>query len=107
MIDIKLSGLDEIQKALNKIQTGLKEIEGRREVSFNDLFNRAFLSKHSSFSSFDEMLEKSGLQFESVNDFGENEEWNKFVAQNTRFSSWDDMLKKATSKWAGDKLGFK
>ena len=74
-------------------ENNLNNIEVSYTLSLNELMDEEFFINYTSFSSFDEMLEKSNLK-EKYPDFGEltlSEEWNNFINEKTNFTSWREM----------------
>lgn len=85
----------------DKIKKDLKKIEDLKQIRFDELFNPKFLSECSSFSSIDELIEKSGFKVESAEDFKSipDDEWERFIIDNTSYDSWDEMQKDAAEKF--------
>ncbi|NLJ39187.1 MAG: hypothetical protein GX432_10550 [Candidatus Atribacteria bacterium] len=103
-IEIDDSG---VRKKLEDMQKNLKKVEEKQTVPFSELFNESFMFKYTRYSSFDEMLDKSGLMekcgdFESIDD----EKWDIFVKDGTDFVDWEEMKSEAVKIWALKKIGF-
>jgi len=81
-----------------QLKKNLEEISNTNQLRFDELFNIQFLSEHTSFTSLDDMFEKSGFKVESADDFKAipDQEWEDFIIANTSFESWEDMQKAAT-----------
>lgn len=84
----------------------LEKISEITEVSFNDLFNDKFLSACSSFTSLDDMFEKSGFKVESPEDFKNipDKDWERFIVTNTKYESWLQMQQDAGAKYFQQQL---
>lgn len=107
-IKMELDGFDELQKELKKMQQAAQELEGKNTVSFDELFTDEFMKKHSTFSSLDEMLDKSTFTVNSKEDFAAipDEEWDTYVKTTTDFSSWEDMMSEAQGEYVASKLNL-
>ncbi|WP_341281188.1 hypothetical protein [Paenibacillus sp. FSL H8-0537] len=88
----------------------LKELQGQKtnqedpnEVSLQELFNDAFMSKHSSSSSFGQFLEKGNFQAETHEEIDNipDELFDRHVARETEFADWKSMLDTATKTYKG------
>lgn len=108
MSGIKMDGLDDLKRELNRMQKNARELGGKHEVPFNQLFNRAFMRKYTRFASLDELLEAGGFHARTNDEFEaipENE-LDAHIAKCTKFKSWEAMLQEATEQYALSKLGF-
>jgi hypothetical protein len=88
---------------LNDLQ-GQKTIhEDPNHISLDELFNQSFMSKHSSFKSFGEFLEKGNFQVKTQEDINtiHDELFDRHVVRETRFANWKSMLDTATMEYAG------
>ena len=76
------------------------------KVTFQDLFNPAFLEANSKFTSMDDMIWRSGfgimnlLEVENVN----QDKWNEYIAKNTECATWHEFGKVAMIDWMKNKL---
>ncbi|WP_413824105.1 hypothetical protein [Methanobrevibacter sp. UBA337] len=84
---------------LKKIEKNAKEISGNHAVPFSDFFPDKFIIKHTKFTTLNEMLKVSKIEFKSVSDLKNNEKWDKFVKETTDFNNWDSMLSKAAGEY--------
>ncbi|XEC95715.1 hypothetical protein AB6A23_03835 [Paenibacillus tarimensis] len=77
--------------------------EDPNHISFDELFNEAFMSKHSSSKSFAEFLEKGNFQVKTQEDINNipDELFDRHVARETDFADWKSMLDAATVEQAG------
>jgi hypothetical protein len=107
-MSIKISGLDELQRKLEGIARRARELDGTHNVPLNDLATPEFMRHYTDFSSINEMMEASGFQVRSIDDFKQipDDEWDAFIARRTRFSTWKEFLQKAGVGYIKDKLGF-
>ncbi|MEC0238307.1 hypothetical protein P4H66_00285 [Paenibacillus dokdonensis] len=88
----------------------LKELQGQKSVeedpnvvSLDVLFNKSFMSQHSSCKSFEEFLEKGNFQVSTREDIDNlpEELFDRHVARETDFPNWVSMLDAATSAHTG------
>ena len=107
-MSFKISGLDDLQKELKKMEKAAKELDGENQVAFNDLFTRSFMSKYTNFSTFDEFLNAGNFIVNSQEDFEAipDDDMDCHVQGTTKFSSWEEMLGSATEKYVAKQLGF-
>lgn len=72
-------------------------------ISLDELFNERFMSKHSSFKSFGEFMEKGNFQVKTQEDINNihDELFDRHVVRETDFASWKSMLDTATKEYAG------
>ncbi|WP_246029136.1 hypothetical protein [Paenibacillus humicus] len=100
--------MDEFQKALAEMQRQAKELEGRREVTFEELFPPSFMIEHTNFSSFEELLEAGGFEVNSAEDFEAipDDVFDQHIGKHTQFDSWENMQDSAVQEYAAKKLGF-
>ncbi|WP_286978240.1 hypothetical protein [Pseudomonas sp.] len=89
---------------LKKLQENMEKLQGTREVPLSEVINAKFVSSHSRFSDFDNLLAEIGVttkeQFEALPD----EEFDAFIAANTDFEGWLDMQQQAMSAYAAAKV---
>ncbi len=63
-------------------------------ITLGELLTENFIRAYTNFSTFDEMIEKSGIK-NSKNSYEEvftSTQWNKFVIKTTKFMGWDEMV---------------
>ncbi|MEK3720089.1 MULTISPECIES: hypothetical protein [unclassified Paenibacillus] len=89
----------------------LKDLQGQKtiqedpnHVSLDKLFNESFMSKHSSFKSFDEFLEKGNFQVKTQEDINNihDELFDRHVVRETDFASWKSMLDTANVEYSSE-----
>ena len=94
-------------RGLDKLQKKAEDLSGTNHVKLLDLFNVGFMSKNTSFSSVEEMFEKSGLEIKSEEDIEKNQEvWDEFIKTNTNYAGWEAMFKAATAEWLKKELAL-
>jgi hypothetical protein len=105
---MKIEGLDELSKKLDKLAKSAEELDGTHNVSMTDILTPSFISEHTRFADADELYEASGFKCDSQEDFEAipEDELDKFIQSESSFDSWQDMLGAAGEKWAISKLGL-
>lgn len=108
MAGFKISGLDDLQRDLRRMQQNARRLEGKHEVSFDKLFTRSFMLTHTNYSSLDDLLEAGGFRAATNEEFEAipEEKLDAHIAKCTNFNSWEDMLGEATEQYITDQLGF-
>lgn len=108
MSRFKVQGFDELEKDLKKLQKNAKKLDRQKKIPFSDLFTPEFMSKYTSFASFDELLSAGGFHAETSEEFEEIPEaaFDAHIAATTKFPTWEDMLDEATSQYVTKALGF-
>ena len=103
---MKVKVTHNLDKLFEKIQKQANEISG--PVSFDVLFNQNFMSKHSNFSSFDELLKVGNYTVNSKDDFEAipESELDTLISEHTNFNSWEEMKVVAGKEYALSKLNF-
>jgi hypothetical protein len=94
-------------KKLEDMEKNVKKLDGERRVPVSEIFNPSFMSKYTIYSSFDDMLSKSGL-LEKYGDFKsiDDKEWELFIKKNTNFSNWEEMQSEARRIWIKNQIGI-
>lgn len=66
------------------------------------------LAKYTSFTSLEDMIQKSGFKLETQEDYDSipEEEKNTFIASHSQFSSWQEMMETGSQEWIQRKLGL-
>ena len=108
MTGFKISGLDDLQRELKRMEQNAKKLNGKHTVSFDKLFTRAFMKKYTRYSSLDELLEAGGFQATTNKEFEAipEKELDAHIAKTTKFKSWEDMMDEAVSLYLDTQLGF-
>lgn len=107
-MSIKISGFDKLQKDLNSIAKKAQELEGQRNVTFDELFTESFMNKHTSFTNFNDFLVAGGFIVKSAEDFKAipDDEFDEYIQKSTKFTSWSQMQEEATGEYVARQLGF-
>lgn len=107
-ISMQLDGFDDLQKKLNDIAMRAEALEGEHEVSFEALFTTTFMSANTKFTSFNDLLDASPFQVNSVEDFKAipDDEFDAYISTVTNFSSWEEMQEEATIQYTINQLGI-
>nr|DAZ68649.1 MAG TPA: hypothetical protein [Caudoviricetes sp.] len=102
------NGFDELIDSLKKLEDNVHRLEGTNTVSFDKLFTKTFMEKHTGCSSFDEFLKAGNFVVNSKEDFEAipDEVFDKYVSSATNFDSWDDMLNQATNDYLSSELSL-
>lgn len=106
-MSFKIDGFDELQNELKNIEQTAKELDGQ-EVSFDELFDEAFMVKYTKFNSFDEFLKAGNFIVKSQEDFEAipDEDMDNHVANHSDFDDWQEMLDSAGTEFFSKQLGF-
>ncbi|SFF72766.1 hypothetical protein SAMN05216353_10724 [Halobacillus alkaliphilus] len=101
-------GFKKVDRKLKQFERNASKVSGDNELSFEELFPPSFMSAHTNFNSFQEMLDQSPFEVKSQKDFEAipNYEFDTYISQSTNFSSWKGMQQKAVAEWTSKKLGF-
>lgn len=91
---------------IKRLFKNIESIEKRQSVKLGDLLNSEFMSKHTEFSSLNEMFDSSGLPCETEEEFNNipRSKLDEFIINNTEFGSWDEMLRKAGAEHISKKI---
>jgi hypothetical protein len=110
MSDFKVSieGLEDVNDALDTFNKKLDDLASEKTIPLSELFTPQFLSKYTSFTSLEDMVQKSGFKVETQEDFESipEKEWNTFIISHSQFSSWEEMMETGSQEWAQRKLGL-
>lgn len=103
---IEFSGFDGLEKNLKKIQKKAEKLSEKQEVSFDVLFNKEFMIKHTSFEDFDMFLKNGGFEVNNQQDF-ENipeNELDSYIEKETKFDNWQQMLDESAGEYFNKQL---
>jgi hypothetical protein len=94
---------DELLKELQDMKTNQDALD---HVSLETLFNEDFMSRCSSFKSFEEFLLKGNFQAKTQEDISNipEELLDRHVDRETSFTDWKSMLDKANEEYAARQL---
>lgn len=106
---MKITGLKEFQKKLDKLSQNAQALDGSHQVPLEELLTSQFLQKYTFVSSYSELMEKSGFKIESAEDFKNirDDEWDAYIHSVSSFKNWQAMLSEAGKVWAVKKLGLR
>jgi hypothetical protein len=104
MGNVKITGLDQLQRKLKKIERNAKAMDGEQSVPFDEVLTTGFLRKNTKFTSVDEIMDLVGVK--SQEDFEKLEEskLDVVVREHSSFKSWQEMIGKAAQEWGHKKL---
>jgi len=107
-MSIKVTGLDQFRQKLDDLKNKVQSISGERSIPINELLTPDFLAACSTFSSAEEMFERSGFKVESQEDFAAipDDAWDDFISVNTSYLNWQEMLQQAAAAWVKARLRF-
>lgn len=94
---------------MDDIAKRAKELDGKQQaVPLSELLNDNFISEHSTFASFDELLKASPFKVETKEDFEAipDTDWDTYIAANTSFESWEEMQQQAANAFLLKKIGL-
>lgn len=96
-----IEGFDELRDSLKDFERKARNLRGTHAVSFDKLFPKSFMEKHTGFPSFDEFLKAGNFVVNSTEDFEAipKDVWNQYVSHASDFTSWDDMLNQAINAY--------
>ncbi|EGW38253.1 MULTISPECIES: hypothetical protein [unclassified Desulfosporosinus] len=97
MSDIPDSDLDVLAKDMEK-----KAAEKSMSmVSFNDLFTSSFMTTHTKFSNFKELLDAGKYNVNSLADFMAilDAKFDVFINKTTKFQTWEKMQSAAVDEY--------
>ena len=103
---IKTTGFDKITNHLKKLSQRLEELDGTHTIPFDELFPDSFMTANTKFASIQEMLDKSGFEVATREDFAAipDDDWDRYVRANTTFESWSAMQGSAVQAWTSKKM---
>lgn len=90
---------------LLELQDQKKNEKDPNHISLDELYNEAFMKKHTSFKTFEEFMEKGNFEVktsEDINNYPE-ELLDRHVVRETNFSDWEAMRHSATAEYKDSK----
>ena len=92
----KKTDLDKVTEAIEQSD---RQFSGM--VSFNDLFTASFMTLHTQFSGFKELLDAGKYNVNSLADFNAiiSPEFDEFINKTTKFKSWEEMQSTAVAEY--------
>ncbi|HEY2493338.1 MAG TPA: hypothetical protein VGI33_10550 [Paenibacillus sp.] len=90
-----------LEELMNDLQGQKTNQEDPNHISLEKLFNEAFMSKHSSYKSFDEFLIKGNFQVKTEEDVNNipDELFDRHIDRETEFANWKSMLETANMEY--------
>lgn len=86
---------------IKRLQRNAAALSGSRNVKLVDLFDGAFMRSNTRFSSFQAMVDESGIEdFAAASDADKDE----MVRKLTRYTRWREFLNAATAEYAKKQL---
>ncbi len=109
MDNIRIEGMDRLQRKLKDLGRKAQELDGEHHVPLAELLSPDFMARNTDFGNAQEMFDEGGFKIESQDDFEKipDVEWDAFVAARTQFSNWEEMLTAATGEWTSKQLGLR
>ncbi|MDR3599714.1 MAG: hypothetical protein P4L49_04420 [Desulfosporosinus sp.] len=91
------SDLDNFAKDLEK---NAKQ-QSMNMVSFNDLFTPSFMTSHTQFSNFKELLDTGKFNVKTLDDFMAilDAKFDAFINKTTKFKTWEKMQSTAVAEF--------
>lgn len=99
MIILEIKFTSNLNEVANKLQNAADRIPDK--VSFDTLFNKAFMNKYTNFDSLEDLLTYCGYEVNSKEDFEAipEDEFNKKISSCTKFNSWNEMYTTAGQEY--------
>lgn len=74
--------------------------------SFDELFNKEFMNKHTQFESFNDFLKFGGWEIKTMEDFNAipKDKFDLYIKANTDFNNWQEMKINAAKKAVFNKI---
>ncbi|KPZ59552.1 hypothetical protein [Pseudoalteromonas sp. P1-7a] len=82
---------------LKKLSKNLEELGNKKSIALDELMNDTFISNHSKYKNFEELLNSSSFTVETAEDFKAipDDEWDSYIGKNTEFDTWENMQRTA------------
>ena len=95
-----------MKNLFNKLQKNLEEISGTNTYKLSDLLTTDFIRANTTFGSYDDMIDKSGLELTetTAEELYSNEELNEFIKENTKFENFKDMVTLAAQEYVAKRV---
>ncbi len=105
-MSVKITGFDNFEKEMKRLEGAAQELEGERKVQFKELLTPGFMMEYTQFDNLEEFLSASGINSQEDFKAMPEEQMDKIVAATTRFSTWGEMMSGAMKNYVSEKLGF-
>lgn len=91
---------------LKKLKNNVEEIQEQGGFSLAEILNDRFIQNATPFNNLNELFEKGGFKFESVEEFEAlpEDELNSFIASISNYSTFQEMIRAATMYFTRNKL---
>ena len=91
---------------LDKLQKNIEEISGTHSYKLTDILNNEFIQTNTTFKSYDDMIDKSGLELTetSAEELYQNEKLNEFINKNTEFENFKEMYTIASKEYISKRI---
>ena len=91
---------------LDKLQKNIEEISGTHSYKLTDILNNEFIQTNTTFKSYDDMIDKSGLELTetSAEELYQNEKLNEFINKNTEFENFKEMCTIASKEYISKRI---
>ena len=95
-----------ILSLIERAQDRKKRAHEPLETSVPTLLIDSFVARHTKFSSAQEMIDESGFEVQSVEDFQAvpGEQWDVFIRNSSEFDSWYEMLQAIVAEYSKREL---
>lgn len=89
------------------MSVSIKSARESQEEFMSKLFSPIFMIKYTKFKSFNSLLDSSGFNVKTLDEFVEIPEdvLDPFISSTTSFSSWQEMFGKAIEQYVTDNHG--
>lgn len=96
----------DIMKFLDKLQKNIEEVSGTNTYKLSDILTTEFIRTNTTFRSYDDMIDKSGLELTetTAEELYLNEELNVFIKANTKFENFKDMVTLAAQEYVAKRV---
>lgn len=95
-------------ESIDELKERAADAPRSEDISVADVFSDAFVSEHTEFDSFNEMVRASPSDVESATDLElvADSEWDEFVADHTTFKNEEELVMEARDHWVSTQLGL-
>lgn len=104
----KITGLEEFQRKLEKLQRNVESLGGEHSVPLKELFTDSFMARHTKFATLDDFFSASGFKVDTPEDFKAipDDKMDEYVRSASNFENWEAMKSEAVKEWARRKLSL-
>jgi len=113
MIEIDIKGIKELEDKLTNMAEKAEELEGTKKVSFDELFNKDFMIRHTDYAKFDDFVIQSKLVPDGTTTLTEeiftaipDDDFDEYISKITKFDSWEHMKQIAVEEYYKKQLGL-